>query len=106
MILYLLIFLLILYFVLSYFKKEGYDNKNNEFKTYINENIPNEYYTKLYDNLIHTLPYEKEVIQIMYHYFLPNPTVLSAQCQIVGVQYFGEDPWFPAPLNSSSLLYD
>lgn len=76
MILYLLIILLMLYVVISYFKKEGFDNKNNEFKTYINENIPNEFYTKLYDNLIHTIPYEKEVIQIMYPYFLPNPTVL------------------------------
>ena len=98
MILYILIFLLILYFVLSYFKKEGYDNKNNEFKTYINESIPNEYYTKLYDNLIHTMPYEKEVIQIMYHYFLPNPTVLivgsrtghnvqmlSQLCEVTGI---------------------
>jgi len=76
MILYLLIILLILYFVFSYFKKEGFDNKNTEFKTYINENIPNEFYTKLYDNLIHTIPYESEVIKIMYPYFLPNPTVL------------------------------
>lgn len=98
MILYILIILLILYFIFSYFKKEGFDNNNNEFKTYINENIYNEFYTKMYDNLIHTIPYEKEVIQIMYNYFSPNPTVLivgsktghnvqmlSELCEVTGI---------------------
>jgi hypothetical protein len=98
MILYLLIFLLVLYFVFSYFKREGFDTKNSEFKTYINENIPNEFYTKIYDNVIHTIPYEKEVIQIMYSYFVSNPTVLivgsrtghnvqmlSQLCEVTGI---------------------
>lgn len=76
MILYILIILIILYFVIPYFKKEGFEDMSNEYKTYLNEKIYNNFYTKLYDNLIHTIPYEKEVIEIVYQYFESNPNVL------------------------------
>ena len=76
MILYILIILIILYFIIPYFKKEGFEDMNNEFKTYLNEKIYNNFYTKLYDNLIHTIPYETEAIQILYQYFESNPNVL------------------------------
>ena len=51
MILYLLIALFILYCCFCYFKKEGFEDTTKEFKTYLNENIYNDFYTKIYDNV-------------------------------------------------------
>jgi SAM-dependent methyltransferase len=76
MILYLLIALFILYCCFCYFKKEGFEDTTKEFKTYLNENIYNDFYTKIYDNVIHTIPYETEIIKIIHTYFGSNPNVL------------------------------
>ena len=76
MILYLLITLFILYCSFTYLKKEGFEDTNTEFKTFLNENIYNNFYTKIYDNVIHTIPYETEVIKILSTYFGSNPNVL------------------------------
>ena len=76
MILYLLIALFILYCSFTYLKKEGFEDTNTEFKTFLNENIYNNFYTKIYDNVIHTIPYETEVIKILSTYFGSNPNVL------------------------------
>jgi ubiquinone/menaquinone biosynthesis C-methylase UbiE len=76
MILYLLILLLFIYFLLPYLNKEGFEMTNMEYKTFLNENIYTAFYTKLYDNALHTIIYEKEAIQILHPYFGSNPTVL------------------------------
>ncbi len=81
MMLYLLIILLLIYFIFSYFKKEGFEDNISEYKTYMNENIYNNFYAKLYDNLIHTIIYETEVIQILYEYFDSNPNILITGCK-------------------------
>jgi ubiquinone/menaquinone biosynthesis C-methylase UbiE len=75
MILYLLIILLLLYVVFTYYRKEGFDNMT-EYKTYMNENIYNAFYTRIYDELIHTIHYETEVIQSMAPLFGSNPNIL------------------------------
>uniref|UniRef100_A0A6C0JPS2 Methyltransferase type 11 domain-containing protein n=1 Tax=viral metagenome TaxID=1070528 RepID=A0A6C0JPS2_9ZZZZ len=76
MILYILIFLLLLYFSVSYFRKEGYENNNTEYKTFINNNIYNKFYTKNYDDMIHTAPYESDVIKKLSDYFDNNTNLL------------------------------
>jgi ubiquinone/menaquinone biosynthesis C-methylase UbiE len=77
MILYVLIFLLLLYFFVSYFRKEGFENdKDTEYKTFINNNIYNTFYTKNYDDMIHTAPYESDVIKKLSPYFDNNTNLL------------------------------
>ena len=76
MILYVLIFLLLLYFFISYFRKEGYENNDTEYKTFINNNIYNTFYTKNYDDMIHTAPYESEVMKKISEYFDDNSNLL------------------------------
>ena len=75
MILYLLIILLILYVAFTYYRKEGFDNES-EYKTFMNENIYNTFYTRLYDELIHTIPYESEIIKLLAPLFGSNPNIL------------------------------
>jgi ubiquinone/menaquinone biosynthesis C-methylase UbiE len=75
MILYLLIILLILYVAFTYYKREGFDN-DNEYKIFMNEKIYNTFYTRIYDEMIHTIPYETEVIQIMAPLLGSNPNIL------------------------------
>ena len=60
---YLLIFLILIYVFFKYFKKEGFEQKD-VFKTCIND-IYDEFYTKMYDELIHLIPYDIEMIKIM-----------------------------------------
>jgi len=74
MILYLLILLLILYLVIKYFSKEGFE-QSSVFKTFIG-NIDDEFYTKIYDEVIHMLPYEKTVIELLEPYFNNNTNCL------------------------------
>jgi ubiquinone/menaquinone biosynthesis C-methylase UbiE len=78
MILYLLIILLILYVSCVYFRREGFKDTatTTEFKTFINENIYDTFYSHLYDDVIHTIPYETEVIKMLSPYFNSNPNVL------------------------------
>jgi len=78
MILYLLIILLIIYVALVYFRREGFEDNatSSEFKTLINENIYNTFYSYLYDDIIHTIPYETEVIKMLVPYLHSNPNVL------------------------------
>jgi len=71
---YLLILLIIIYLCLVYFKKEGFE-QISVYKTYIND-IYDEFYTKIYDELIHIIPYDIEMIKIMYPYFTSNSSVL------------------------------
>jgi SAM-dependent methyltransferase len=78
MILYLLIILLIIYLSCVYFRREGFEDASttSEFKTFINENIYNTFYTHIYDDIIHTIPYETEMIKMLTPYFHSNPNVL------------------------------
>jgi len=78
MILYLLIIPLILYVSFVYFRREGFEDnaRSSEFKTFINENIYNSFYTHIYDDIIHTIPYETEVIKMLVPYLHSNPNVL------------------------------
>jgi hypothetical protein len=71
---YLLLLLIIIYLFLVYFKKEGFE-QTSVYKTYIN-NIYDEFYTKIYDELIHIIPYDIEMIKIMQPYFSTNSSVL------------------------------
>lgn len=75
MILYFLILLLILYVAFSYYRREGFDNKD-DYKTFMNENIYNAFYTRIYDELIHTITYETEVIKLMAPLLGSNPNIL------------------------------
>ena len=78
MILYVLIILILLYATCVYFRREGFEDTatQSEFKTFINENIFNTFYTHIYDDIIHTIPYETEVIKMLSPYFHSNPNVL------------------------------
>jgi ubiquinone/menaquinone biosynthesis C-methylase UbiE len=78
MILYLLIILLLLYVSFVYFRREGFKDTatTSEFKTFVNENIYNTFYTHIYDDIIHTIPCETEVIKMLTPYFHSNPNVL------------------------------
>ena len=78
MILYVLIILILLYVACVYFRREGFEDTatTTEFKTFINENIYNTFYTHIYDDIIHTIPHETEVIKILSPYFHSNPNVL------------------------------
>jgi predicted TPR repeat methyltransferase len=71
---YLLIFLILIYVFFKYFKKEGFEQKN-VFRTCIND-IYDEFYTKMYDELIHLVPSDIEMIKIMKPYFVTNSNVL------------------------------
>ena len=64
---YLLLLLIIIYLFLVYFKKEGFE-QTSAYKTCIND-IYDEFYTKIYDELIHIIPYDVEMIKIMHPYF-------------------------------------
>jgi len=75
MILYLLLFLLILYVVFSYYKREGFDNAD-EYKTFMNEKIYNTFYTRIYDEVIHMIPCETEIIKLMVPLLASNPNIL------------------------------
>ena len=75
MILYLLIFLLMLYIVFTYYKREGFDN-DDEYKTFMNEKIYNTFYTRIYDEVIHAIPYETEIIKLMVPLLGTNPNIL------------------------------
>ncbi len=71
---YLLIILIIIYALLVFFKKEGFE-QSSVFKTYIND-IYDEFYVKIYDELIHLTPYDIEMIKLMQPYFISNSNVL------------------------------
>ena len=71
---YLLIILIIIYALLVYFKKEGFQ-QSTVYKTFVN-NIYDEFYTKIYDELIHLVPYDIEMIKLMQPYFISNSNVL------------------------------
>ena len=71
---YLLLLLIIIYLFLVYFKKEGFE-QTSAYKTCIND-IYDEFYTKIYDELIHIIPYDVEMIKIMQPYFTSNSSVL------------------------------
>ncbi len=65
--LYLLIILLLLYIVFSFHKKEGFviDYRNNnimENKVYVDQNIYDNFYSYIYDDVIVTIPYYEELI--------------------------------------------
>ena len=66
---------MILYVAFTYYRKEGFDNES-EYKTFMNENIYNTFYTRLYDELIHTIPYESEIIKLLAPLFGSNPNIL------------------------------
>lgn len=74
MIIYILISLLIIYILVKYFKKEGFE-QSSVFKTYIGD-IYDEFYTKIYDELIHMVPYEISMIELMAPYFKSNNNCL------------------------------
>jgi hypothetical protein len=71
---YLLIILIIIYALLVFFKREGFE-QSSVYKTFIN-NIYDEFYTKIYDELIHLTPYDIEMIKLMQPYFISNSSVL------------------------------
>ena len=71
---YLLIGLIILYLFFKYFKTEGFE-QSTIYKTYVN-NIYDEFYTKIYDELIHLVPSDIEMIKIMKPFFITNSNVL------------------------------
>ncbi len=80
-ILYLLIILLLLYIVFSFNKKEGFiiDYRNNtimENKVYVDENIYDNFYTFIYDDVIVTIPYYEELIYKTKNYLTTTGTVL------------------------------
>ena len=75
MILYFLILLFILYVGLTYYRREGLENET-DYKNFRNENIYNNFYTRIYDELIHTIPYETEVIKLMVPLLGSNPNIL------------------------------
>lgn len=80
-ILYLLIILLILYIVLSFNKKEGfiidYRNENiMENKVYVDENIYDNFYSYIYDDIIVTIPYYEELLNKTKKYLNSTSTVL------------------------------
>jgi ubiquinone/menaquinone biosynthesis C-methylase UbiE len=71
---YLLIILIIIYALLVFFKKEGFE-QTSVYKTFIN-NIYDEFYTKIYDELLHLTPYDIEMIKLMQPYFISNSNLL------------------------------
>jgi len=71
---YLLILLIIIYALLVYFKKEGFE-QSTVYKTFVN-NIYDEFYTKIYDELIHLVPYDVEMIKLMQPHFISNSNLL------------------------------
>jgi ubiquinone/menaquinone biosynthesis C-methylase UbiE len=77
----------LIYIFISYFRKEGFEN-DTEYKTFINNNIYNEFYTKNYDDMIHTAPYETEVIKKISPYFNINNSNINSNnninCLITG----------------------
>ena len=74
MIIYLLILLLFIYVLVKYFKCEGFE-QSSVFKTYITD-IYDEFYTKIYDEVIHTIPYETRIIKLFAPYFSSNNNCL------------------------------
>jgi hypothetical protein len=66
MILYLLILLLIIY--ISFTRKEGFTN-DLEYKSYVDDNIYDKYYTYIYDDIWNMLPLYDAQINIMKPYF-------------------------------------
>jgi len=71
---YLLIGLILIYIFLKFFKKEGFE-QSSVYKTYVND-IYDEFYTKIYDELIHLVPSDIEMIKIMKPFFISNSHVL------------------------------
>ncbi len=78
--LYLLIILLILYVLLNFNKKEGfvidYRNSMIENKIYVDDNIYDNFYTYIYDDIIVTIPYYEELIYNTQKYLNSTSTVL------------------------------
>jgi hypothetical protein len=77
---YLSIILLICYVVLHNRKFEGFTNKSdlfiNEYKTYRDERIYDEFYSYIYDDLFLTLPYLEEMILTISEILNGNSNVL------------------------------
>jgi len=77
MILYVLIFLLLTYLLLS--NKEGFSNKTEytlKDKVYLDDNIYDNFYTYHYDDMIYALPYYEELIKMTKHYFCQDSLAL------------------------------
>ena len=66
MFIYLLLILLIIYVIL--YKNKTFHGFNN-YRTFVNENIYDEFYTKLYDEMFDMIPLYKEQINEMIPYF-------------------------------------
>ena len=76
MITYLLLILIITYILVKYFKKEGFEQESESvFKTYMGD-IYDEFYTKIYDEVIHTIPYDTSIIKLLVPYFSSNNNCL------------------------------
>ena len=78
MILYVLIFLLLTYLLLS--NKEGFSVNQTEYtikdKVYLDDNIYDNFYTYHYDDMVFTLPYYEELIKMTKHYLCQDSLVL------------------------------
>ena len=95
MILYILVILLLLYIFISN-SKEGFENKVN--KTFVDNNIYDKFYCKLYDEIWNMIPFYKAQIELMKPYFATTnnflcfdcktghmPQLLSANMKVVGI---------------------
>ena len=77
MILYVLIFLLAVYLLLS--NKEGFTTNTQYImtdKVYLDDNIYDNFYTYHYDDMIVTIPYYEELIKMTKHYFCQDSLAL------------------------------
>ena len=97
MILYILLILLLVYIITSN-SKEGFENKTNTNKTFIDNNIYDKFYCKLYDNIWDMIPFYKTQIELMKPYFFTTnnflcfdsktghmPQLLSTNMKVVGI---------------------
>ena len=67
MFLYLLIILLLIYIIL--YKNKNINLKFNNYRTFVNDNIYDDFYTKIYDDMFDMIPLYKEQINVMIPYF-------------------------------------
>ena len=77
MILYVLIFLLAVYLLLS--NKEGFTTNTQYImtdKVYLDDNIYDNFYTYHYDDMIVTIPYYEELIKMTKHYLYQDSLAL------------------------------
>ena len=80
MMIYIVVFLLILYLFLTMNEKEGFSVSKSEDvlqnKVYTNEKIYDNFYTYIYDDIVLTIPYSIELIQLVRPYLYNSSHVL------------------------------